>query len=291
MDWNQIKVFAAVASMGSLSGAARELGISQPTAGRYVEALEKELNVRLFDREPRGYAITAEGERLLPQVAAMERAAYALTEIQNLSNDQLVGTVRVTAAEFSSRFIARRLADMREQLPGISLEMLTTNKTVNMSRREADIAIRASLPTSGDLRAKPAYTCHMAAYASRAYVDAHPEVLTEERYNVCDWIVLLERFAADSAFKSFLREKKQVNRFPIQCASIHTVLEAVLGGAGAALLFTEYASDIPDLVQVSPIIDELEMTFWMVAHTEVLVQPRVRAVWDWLDKTMRRDFK
>ncbi|MBL4906356.1 MAG: LysR family transcriptional regulator [Sneathiella sp.] len=288
MDWNQIKVFAAVAAAGSLSGAARELRMSQPTVGRYVDALEQTLNVRLFDREPRGYAITVAGERLLPQVATMERAAYALKDTSNSPVDQMTGTVRITASEMSSRFIGRRLADLRDSLPGVCIEVLTTNKIVNMSRREADIAIRASMPTTGDLRVKQVFTGHMAAYASREYVTAHPEVLTEERYSACDWIVMMGRYAADIPFKQTLAERN-VTHFPIQCASVHTMVEAVLGGAGAALLFTEYAADIPDLIQVSPVIDDLDLAFWMVAHAEVLAQPRVRAVWNWLDKIFSQD--
>ncbi len=288
MDWNQVKVFAAVASAGTLSGAARDLGMSQPTVGRYIEALEQSLNVRLFDREPRGYAITAAGKQLLPQVAAMERAAYSIKDTSNQNQDQMTGTVRITAAEMSSRFIGRRLSEVRERLPGINLEVLTTNRTVNMSRREADIAIRAAMPKTGDLRVKQVYTGHMAIYAGHDYAAAHPVAYSNKRYDSCDWVTMMGRFSADIQYKKFL-ESKNVNRFPIKCASAHTVVEAVIGGAGLALMYTEYASDIPGLVQVSPVIEELNLTFWMVAHAEVLAQPKVRAVWDWLDEILIRN--
>ncbi|MEH6405242.1 MAG: LysR family transcriptional regulator [Sneathiella sp.] len=285
MDWNQLKVFLAVASNGSLSGAARELGMSQPTVGRHVEALETALNVRLFDRKPRGYAITAAGERLLPKVSAMENAAFAIKDATDPRDDQMIGTVRITATEMSSRFIGRRLVEMRENAPDICLEVLTTNKTFNMSRREADIAIRSEMPTSGDLRIKQVFTAHIAAYASEAYVQSHPEVLTEDRFTDCDWVVILAQSSADVTFKKVLLDRK-VQNFPVQCTSVHTLVEAVLGGAGPALLFTEYAADVAGLVQVSPVMDELDTTFWLVAHAEVLAQPRVRAVWDWLDQIL-----
>lgn len=295
MDWNQIKVFSAVATAGSLSGAARELGMSQPTVGRHVEALEKILNVRLFDRQPRGYTITAAGERLLPKVAAMEQAAFSIQDAVDPSDDRLTGTVRITATEMSSRFIGRRLAALRDTLPGIRLEVLTTNKTVNMSRREADIAIRSRMPTSGDLRVKQVFTAHLAAYTSREYAQDHPEAFTEERYSACDWVVMRGYFGEDQVgvdhvFKKMLSEKN-VQNFPIQCTSVHTLVETVLGGAGVALLFTEYASDISGLVQVSPVMDDLDTTFWLVAHAEVLAKPGVRAVWDWLDTMMAQNFK
>jgi len=287
MDWNQLKVFSAVVTTGSLSGAARELGMSQPTVGRHVEALEKKLNVRLFERQPRGYAITAAGERLLPKVAAMENAAFAIKDAIDPLEDHMTGTVRITATEMSSRFIGRRLVEMRESAPDICLEVLTTNKTVNMSRREADIAIRSNMPTTGDLRIKQVFTAHLAAYASEEYVRNHPEVLTEDRFRACDWVIMLNHSSADLTFKKVLLDKN-VRKFPIQCTSVHTLVEAVLGGAGPALLFTEYASDVAGLVQVSPVIDELDTTFWLVAHAEVLAQPRVRAVWDWLGGIMSK---
>ena len=199
MDWNQIKIFAAVASEGSLSGAARLLGMSQPTVGRHIEALESCLNVRLFEREARGYVLTGAGERLLPQVTNMERAALAIDDIAGGVSDRLEGTVRITAPEMSSRFFGRRLAGLQQDLPGINIEFLTTNRLVNMSRREADIAIRPVMPDQGDLRIKQAYVGQVAIYGSQEYIDAHPESRTEQRYRSCNWVVMKRKTCAETA--------------------------------------------------------------------------------------------
>ena len=190
MDWNHIKIFAAVANQGSLSGAARILGMSQPTVGRHIEALEKALNVRLFDRESHGYVLTCAGERLLPQVSAMERAALTIDDIAGGTADRMEGVVRITSPEMASRFFGRRLAALRAELPGIQIEFLTSNKTLNLSRREADIAIRPVMPDHGDLRMKQAYLGQLAVYGCSDYINAHPEALTEERYRSCDWITM-----------------------------------------------------------------------------------------------------
>ncbi|RED45080.1 LysR family transcriptional regulator [Aestuariispira insulae] len=290
MDWNHIKIFAAVANQGSLSGAARLLGMSQPTVGRHIEALEKALNVRLFDREAKGYVLTCAGERLLPQVSAMERAAITIDDIATGTADRLEGVVRITSPEMASRFFGRRLVGLRQQLPDIQIEFLTSNKVLNLSRREADIAIRPVMPDHGDLRIKQAYMGQLAVYGCSDYIKAHPQALTEERYQACDWVTMKHGFVLNQLDR-WLMETKRIRHNPIQCTSVHTLVEAVLGGAGLAMLFTKHADEIPGLMQASPVIREMDQQFWLVAHAEVLAQPRVRAVWDWLDTMLSEEFE
>ena len=156
-----------------------------------------------------------------------------------------------------------------------------------MSRREADIAVRAGFPTQGDLRVKKILTTTPAVYAAPDYVDRHPEALTEDRYRACRWVDML-RHEGDpvSHYDEFL---KRMGVEPvIRSASAHAAVEAAIGGAGLAILLAEFAVDLPELMRVSPLITELERPLWMVAHADVLAQPRVRAVWDWLDANLAR---
>ena len=290
MDWNDAKVFSAVASSGSLSAAARQLGMSQPTVGRHIEAMEQALNSRLFDRGPRGYSLTESGRDLLPHIYEMERAAKAVLDHRGDAADKLAGTVRLSVPQVTSSFLSRFLTEFRQQYPDIELELESKNDFVNMSRREADIALRTQLPKAGDLRVKHAYHVGIGIYGSPDYIAKHPEAHTEERFRKCDWVALHRDVSPTSI--DWLMNRLGDNLPKIRCSSTQNVHQSAEAGAGLCLGTIEYLRYNPLLQQVGEPIPDLTFDYWLVSHAESLGrQTRVRAVWNWLDALFERELR
>ncbi|MEH6631918.1 MAG: LysR family transcriptional regulator [Halopseudomonas aestusnigri] len=285
MNWNDLKVFAVVANKGSLSAAARELGISQPTVGRHVEVLESALQKRLFERGPRGYQLTTSGLELLPKIETMERAAISIEET---TEKDISGVVKLAFPETTSRFIAKRLPPLQKLYPDLRVEIITSNQFVNLSRREADIAVRTELPRQGDLRAKQVYNTHSAIYASHQYLKENPQALTESRYKECKWILPLKTIASKQ-LTVWMNENIQEENIFYRCGSLHVMMDLALSGAGLIIWTTGYAKDNHGLVKVSSTVVGQERDYWLVAHSEALQQPRIRVVWDWLNDLFERE--
>ncbi|WP_421781445.1 LysR family transcriptional regulator [Kiloniella litopenaei] len=279
MYWNDLKVFAAVVQKGSLSAAGRQLGLSQPTVGRHIDNLEKALNKRLFDRGAKGYQITEQGLELLPHIEAMVRACRAIEE---QDQDEVSGVVRLALPEITSRYFGKRLLPLQKLYPDIKLEIATSNQFVNLSRREADIALRTELPQQGDLRTKLAFRTQAAVFASHQYLSKNPAALTEDRYQRCDWIIPVDGCSSKQA-SEWYKQKIPASRIAYKCASFHVMMDMALAGAGLILWTSGYARDQPGLVRVSDEITSQQRDYWLVAHSEALEHSRVRAVWDWVN--------
>ncbi|MEM7018651.1 MAG: LysR family transcriptional regulator, partial [Pseudomonadota bacterium] len=151
-DWNRARAFLVTAEEGSLSAAAQALDMTQPTLGRQVTALEEELGVALFERVGRGLALTPSGLELVEHVREMGDAANRLSLAASGQSDAIEGTVCITATEEMSAFILPRIIrKLRDKAPGIEVELIASNSTSDLGRREADIAIRGFRPTQLNL--------------------------------------------------------------------------------------------------------------------------------------------
>lgn len=171
-DWNQARSFLATAREGSLSAAARALQTTQPTIGRHIDALEAELEVLLFERGRRGLTLTAAGREVLEQVEAMAVAAGRISLISAGQAREVEGEVSVTAVDFvCQRVVVPAAARLADEAPGLSVRVLACDALRDLSRREADIAIRHVRPTQGDLVVRLAANWHAGFWASRALLD------------------------------------------------------------------------------------------------------------------------
>src|SRR3984893_3236059 len=152
MDWNDVRVFLAVAREGSMRAAGRALGLSQPTIARRLAAFEATFGgTTLFDRLPEGFRLTAAGEQLVPAAESVEDAVLTLERRRAAASRVLSGTVRVSTGECAAGFLARCLSGSTRALPsGITLELVDSRQTANLARREADMALRHQPPESGD---------------------------------------------------------------------------------------------------------------------------------------------
>ena len=170
-DWALLRSFAAVCEHGSISSAARAIEGSQPTISRHISQLEQQIGARLFDRDVRGMALTPAGEKIYAHVKDMSDAAAKLTMASGPIAETLSGSVRITASNIVATFVLPDiLSRLRQAEPAISLEVVATDNTENLLRREADIAVRMFRPTQGDVIAKKVGELNLGAFAHEDYI-------------------------------------------------------------------------------------------------------------------------
>jgi len=279
-DWNRARAFLVTAEEGSLSAAARALGMAQPTLGRQVSALEQELGVVLFERVGRGLTLTPSGLELMDHVRAMGEAAARMSLGASGKAQAIEGTVSISASEVDAAFrlppIVRLL---RETAPGIDIEIVATNSESDLRRREADIAIRNYRPTQPNLVARKIRDIEGRIYATPAYLDriAHP--LTPEALSKADFIGFNRSSELIAAMTRFGLTLTQAN-FPIVSESHLVQWSHVKQGLGIGIMAADIGDAEPDVVPVLADLDPIVIPVWLVVHREVHTSRRVRLVFD-----------
>ena len=193
MDWDDVRVFLAVAREGSMRAAGRALGLSQPTIARRLAAFEVTFGgPTLFDRLPEGLRLNAAGEQLVPAAESVENAVLTLERRRVAASTVLSGTVRISTGECAAGFLARCLSgSTTTALPsGITLELVDSRQTANLARREADMALRHQPPETGDFYISKAGTFGCAVYRRRGADTDAWVTYTEEQahYAPARWV-------------------------------------------------------------------------------------------------------
>jgi len=275
-NWDDLRVFLAIRRQGTLSAAARELRVSQPTVGRRLRHLEEILQARLFDRLPEGYLPTAAGAELLPLALDMERTALAVSRRQASFADQVRGTVRLSVFEQTARFLSAYLDQLHERLPEVELELSVAHLAANLSRREADLLIRECLPDSPGLVSRRLGECAYAVYGSSEYLRGHPQALSEERYPLCDWVGSDDEHMYFGGQK-WLRDRLG-GRLPVLRMNNSVIMhDAIRNGAGLGVLPC-FAGD-PDagLRRLTGPLEDVSSTLYLLVHRDMRRSPAVRA--------------
>lgn len=287
-DWNQARAFLVTAEQGSLSAAARALGLTQPTLGRQVAALEESLGVTLFERVGRSLSLTEVGLDLLSHVKAMGEAAGQISLAASGQSQAIEGTVVVTASDLLSAYqLPPILDELRELAPGISIEVLASNEIRDLKRREADIAIRHVRPDQPDLIAKqlPGTSGHF--YASPAYLKRHGRPETVEDLADADFI----GFGDVTTYLAAIRDANlPITRDNIKYSSNSGIVawEMVKQGLGMTIMTHELAALTPEVEQVLPDFPAMPVPFWLVTHRELRTSRRIRVVFDLLGDALAR---
>lgn len=281
MEWDDFKYLLAVARTGSLTAAAHVLRTSAATVGRRIMILEKRLGARLFDRSQNGYALTESGEAIRQKAEEVEEAVLSL-EREAFGRDLRVsGKVRVaTAEDIASFIIAPRLTEFRRSHPGIVLEIVSSWDVANLTRREADVAIRTARPNHGDYVIRQIGTWNCAVYVSKRVACARK--LTGDQRRISDVEVIT--WSEESRFRGGDWFEKHAAKAPVVFAanSRHVQYAACKAGLGAAILPCIAADDDPDLMRLISAEQVRSVPLWLVAHRDLLRTARVRAVMDFL---------
>ena len=286
LDWSLVQTFLAVAETGSLSSAARQLGMTQPTVGRHIQTLEQDLQVSLFKRQARGMALTPQGEALLGPSRAMRDAAKALSLNAAGVTSDLSGTVRVTASVFASHyFLPPVVAEIRDTHPDIQIELVPNDATDNLLFREADIAVRMYRPTQLDIVAKHVGNLDLGLFAAKNYIQRKGRPASGEEVMALD-VVGYDR--NESLIRGFREAGFKVDRdfFPVRCDNHSVLWELVRAGCGLGFAPAAQGRSDPALEEVDLGIPLPTMEVWLAAHEAVRRSPRVNAVWKLLEERL-----
>jgi DNA-binding transcriptional LysR family regulator len=283
-DWNLYRTFLAVLGEGSLSGAARELGLAQPTVGRHVEQLEQSLDVALFTRSQHGLTPTEAAQQLRPYAEALASTAAALMRVAASQNGPLRGSVRITASEIiGAEVLPPILAQIREVHPDLSIELALNNRVENLLNREADIAVRMVRPEQDALIAKRIGEVPLGLHAHRDYLARRgkPSSLADVAHHS------LVGFDRDATFVRAFRDRiGDVDRriFGLRTDNQLAQFAAIRAGFGIGVCQTGLARRDPNLVRLLPAEFELPLETWLVLHEDLRYTPRCRVVFDALAK-------
>ena len=281
-DWNRARAFLVTAEEGSLSAAARALGMAQPTLGRQVTALERELGVALFERVGRGLALTPSGLELVEHVRAMGDAASRVSLAASGQSQSIEGTICISATEVYAAFVLPPIVEtLRRSAPGITIEIVASNAVSDLRRREADIAIRHARPTDQDLIAKRMPDDAAQLYATPAYLDRIGNPRSFAAFSRADFIGFDQNQPLLDGLNAMGFALTGRN-FPVLTGShlVHWAL--VKQGVGVGVMPLQVGDAEPSVTRALPDMDPFEIPVWLVAHRELNTSRRVRLVFDLL---------
>jgi DNA-binding transcriptional LysR family regulator len=285
MNWDLCRSFLALLDEGSLSSAARALGLTQPTLARHLEQLEATLAVVLFTRSPRGLVATEAALAIEPHARAMAGAAAALARSASGSAEVVEGAVRITASEvIGVEVLPRILRELREAHPGLSFEIAASNASADLLRRDADIAVRMTRPKQEALVAKHVGAVMLGVFAHRDYLERYG---TPTRFSDSEAHALIG-FDSETLSVQAVRalgltlERKQ---FAYRTDSDLAQLNAIRAGCGIGICQVGLARSNRDLVRLFEDI-AFPLETWITMHEDLRRSARMRAVFDHLVSAM-----
>jgi len=277
MNWDDVRIFLAVARTGQILAASRRLGLNHATLSRRLTSLEESLQSRLFVRRTNGCELTAEGEVFLASAERMETEMLSVQANLGRTDTAIAGTVRVGAPDgFGVSFLAPRMGRLIERHPELKIQLVPVPRSFSLSQREADIAITLERPEQGRLVSAKLTDYTLGLYASRSYAELNSLPTDAEGLKQHRRIGYVE----DLIFSQSLNFTGEVMRnwnaaFEISSATGQT--EAVLSGAGIGILHDYIARQHPELVRILPDVS-IRRAYWTTFHESARELVRVRTV-------------
>lgn len=286
-DWSLTQAFLATAESGSLSAAARQLGRSQPTVGRQIQALEEQLGVTLFQRAPRGLVLTEVGQKVLPFAQSLAEQAGRLSLAAESTSGTLEGTVRITASDIMATYVMPDLLrELMEAEPLIQIEVVASNDLQNLLTREADIAVRMTRPDQNDVISQKVGEVAFGLYGADSYIQKNgaPQSFEDLENHVMlgfDQSDMILRRVRDMGYEV----EREAFRFRTDNQITYTnALRAGVGIGGCSHLL---AKQFGGLTPVLPQMKLAPLPAYLVAHQELRTSARIRRVYDYLAKALR----
>jgi DNA-binding transcriptional LysR family regulator len=284
LDWGNLRFFLELARTGSLSRAAQRLSVDRATVSRRIAALEQELGLELFERGPQGWTRTPAGRELSELASRVEQDVLALARRADAADRQeLTGVVRLTTAtHISAHLLAPALPALRAAHPGLVLEVAADQRAFDLTRREADLALRMGRPRDAGLVTRKLSDVAYGFYASPTLVGSRRTVDL-----ALDPFVAFDESLASTPQERWIRELAPQRRVVFRCNSTASLAAAARSGVGIAMLPLFVAAGMIDLVRLEgppPVAHEL----WLLVHGDLRRAPRVEAVIAWVDDLVKR---
>ncbi len=280
LDWNQLKAFLETAETGSLSAAARKLGLTQPTLSRQVAAIEQRMGVTLFERVGKAMALTPTGLDLLEHARAMGAGAEALRLAASGRSHAVGGVVSVSATDaVAAHLLPPLMRRLRVQEPGIAIEVISSDTLSDLLRREADIAIRHVKSEQPDLIARLIRQAAAGFYAAEDWVQVHGH--PRRAHEAAD----LPFVGSDRSgrYLAYLRQHGlPLSEANFSCYADNSMAHWALvrQGLGIGAMMDEIARDMPGIVRVLDEVQPLSFPIWLVTHRELRTSRRIRVVFE-----------
>lgn len=288
MDWSALRYYLAVAEEGSSLSAARKLGVDQSTVSRQIAALEQALKLKLFNKGRAGFELTQAGRDLLPRAREVGAAVAAFQRLAADHETGLAGTLRLSTAEgIAYGLISPILDTFHQQYPTLHVTLILEDRFADLSKGEADVAVRAGRPTDGTLIGRKLTDAAWAVYAARSYVERFGAPYCPEDINGHRVIAFegpIQRIGAARWLADVAPDAMIVSR----ANSILGALLSAKSGVGIAVLPVNVADPEMDLARVIEPLGELAGEFWVVTHPEMRNVPKVRAFIDFLTSEIRK---
>lgn len=261
ISWDDLHIFLHVAESGGLSAAARQTGLSAPTIGRRMLALEQQTGRALFQRAQTGYGLTPDGQALLARVRTMQVAAGPVQDYLATLTDTPM--IRLSAGTATAMFLADKISALARPGDGFRLNFVTTEAVLDIAHREIDLGIRNCAPGSGNLASRLLGTLRFAAY--RSHGASRPELL--------EWVAMDPDHARHPAALWLHRQNVPVAVMANSAATVHALVRA---GAGIGVMPCMVGDCDPALARVGPVIEELTETQHLVMHADDRHRPPLR---------------
>lgn len=286
MNWDDLRIFLAVARAQRLSRAAAALDMDATTVSRRLRKLESALARRLFEHAATGHTLTEEGQQLLDQVERMEAEALGIAGMGG-SGTELAGTLRVSASEgFGTQIIAPRLHAFTQRFPNIQIDLIASSGFLSPSRREVDVAVMLARPRAGALVARKLTDYALGLYATPDYLAAAPPLqqpadLLGHR---------MTGYVADQIYAPELRYLAEIDRRlvpQVRSTSINAQAEMIARGHACGILPCFIGDAMPELRRVLRASIDIQRSFWLVVPRDLRGLPRIDRFLTWLVEEMR----
>lgn len=279
LDWDNVRIFLAVARSGQMLAAARKLGLDHATVSRRIATLEAGLGAKLIERRTNGCALTVRGESFLSSAERMEteilQAQVALSADVAISGD-----VRVGAPDgFGTFVLARHFGALMDEYPGLTVQLAPLPRAFSLAKREADIVIAIDRPDTSRLNVQLLGEYTLGLYASRDYVASHPPITDVSDLRNHRFVTYVPDLLFSDAL-DYLGEFNIPDSPRFECASVIGQMEAVKAGIGIGALHDFAARADPALQQVLP--DKVRRTYWIVTHSDDRSVARVNYLRDFI---------
>jgi DNA-binding transcriptional LysR family regulator len=278
LSWDEFRLVKSVAEARSLVGAAESLGVNHSTVFRRLAALEQAVGARLFERSRSGYEPTAAGEEMIALASTMAESVLEFERRVAGRDIKPTGELSVTTPEaIGQHFMPAIIAQFQSQNPGIVVELILSNQSLNLSRRDADIAIRLTNDPPETLVGRRICTGRWTVYCRRDLIaELEPEAIDSVSF------IGFTDSSGPPLGRRWIEANIHPRRLVAHANSTHCMLQMALQGLGATLLPCFLGDGRPDLTRIGPLLPELDLGLWMLTHSDLRRSARVRAFMDFV---------